>query len=468
MKTSQYVFLAVVGFGATLGAGVWAGAHWEMLVPKRAVAASRAGAAPATAAGSATAPQQLWTCAMHHQVLLPHPGNCPICGMVLTPVHMAAHTQAAGGGAKAGAGSEVVIDPVVVQNMGVRVAPAMRGELREEVRSVGTFVEPEENHVEINLRVSGWIEKLYADREGMVVTKGEPLFELYSPEITAASDELIAARKAMDSAKGGEEMLKSSAGALVTAARRKLELLGLSGEEIDALQKMDVSPRTITVRSPMHGHVAEKRVVEGSAVKAGDEIMKIADRSEMWLQVQVYEHDLPMVKVGTPVKVTVTAVPGKVFEGKVDFLYPHLDMASRTATARIVLPNENHELREGMYAVATVEGVGAKDALMVPREAVIDSGVRQVVFVSKGGGHFEPREVKVGMSGEMSGMDGEVVEVLSGVKAGEEVVTSGQFLLDSESRLEEALAKQTGGGLLEKGGGADSAAMGGMKMEGGR
>jgi Cu(I)/Ag(I) efflux system membrane fusion protein len=195
----------------------------------------------------------------------------------------------------------------------------------------------------------------------------------------------------------------------------------------------------------------------------GEKVMKIADRSVMWLQVQVYEHDLPMVKEGTPVRVTVTALPGKVFEGKVDFLYPHLDMESRTAMARVVLPNEGHDLREGMFAVAEVEGVGASDTLMVPREAVIDSGVRQVAFVSEGGGHFEPREVTVGMSGETSGMEGEVVEVLNGLKAGEEVVTSGQFLLDSESRLQEAIAKQMRGRLLETGEGASSAATeGGM------
>ncbi len=342
----------------------------------------------------------------------------------------------------------------------------MRGELRETVRAVGTFEEPEQNHIEINLRVSGWIEKLYANQNGMVVAKGDPLFDLYSPEITAASDELIAARKAGDSATGGEEILKSSAGALVSAARRKLELLGLTSEQIDGIEKMDAAPRTITYRSPIHGHVTEKSVIEGSAVKAGEKVMKIADRSVMWLQVQVYEHDMPLVKEGTVVRVTVTALPGKVFEGKVDFLYPHLDMESRTAMARVVLPNEGHQLREGMYAVAEVAGVGAQDALMVPREAVIDSGVRQVVFVSEGGGHFEPREVRVGLAAGMPGVEGEVVEVLSGLKAGEEVVTSGQFLLDSESRLQEAIAKQMGGRLMEAGDGGGVGGAG-ATMEGG-
>ena len=352
MKTSQVVFLAVVGLGASLGAGVWAGMHWDMIVPGHGAGMAQAKAASTSAA------KQLYSCSMHPQVMLDHPGNCPICGMALTPIHMAAHGGTAAGAGGAAASQDVVIDPVVVQNMGVRVAKVMRGELRETVRAVGTFEEPEQNHIEINLRVSGWIEKLYANQNGMVVAKGDPLFDLYSPEITAASDELIAARKAGDSATGGEEILKSSAGALVSAARRKLELLGLSGEQIDGIEKMEAAPRTITYRSPIHGHVAEKSVIEGSAVKAGEKVMKIADRSVMWLQVQVYERDMPLVKEGTAVRVTVTALPGKVFEGVVDFIYPHLDMESRTAMARVVLPNEGHQLREGMYAVAEVEGVG--------------------------------------------------------------------------------------------------------------
>ena len=335
MKTSQVVFLAGVGCGASLGAGVWAGMHWDLIVPKRGIGATEAKAASSMAA------TQLYTCSMHPQVIWDHPGNCPICGMVLTPMHMTTHARATSGDA------DVVIDPVVVQNMGVRVAPVMRGELRETVRAVGTFEEPEQNHIEINLRVSGWIEKLYANQNGMVVAKGDPLFDLYSPEITAASDELIAARTAGDSATGGEEILKSSAGALVSAARRKLELLGLTSEQIDGFEKMDAAPRTITYRSPIHGHVAEKSVIEGSAVKAGEKVMKIADRSVMWLQVQVYEQDLSLVKEGMPVSVQVTAMPGEMLEGKVDFIYPHLDMMSRTAMARVVLAERGASVARG-------------------------------------------------------------------------------------------------------------------------
>ncbi|HUO07764.1 MAG TPA: efflux RND transporter periplasmic adaptor subunit [Phycisphaerae bacterium] len=438
MKKSQYIFLVVIGFVASLVTGIWTGGHWNTLFAKRTVAARTVN----DSAGTSTAPELLYTCSMHRQIILHHPGVCPICGMPLEVLHLATAHSANSAITQPQA---IQIDPVMVQNMGVRVANVERGPLHVMVRAVGTFTEPEQNHFEVNLRVSGWIQKLYADREGMAVAKGDPLFELYSPEITAASDELISARKATDLVqKEGDETLKASTAAIVGGARRKLELLGLSTEQIDAIAAMDASPKSITYRSPLHGHITAKTVVEGSAVKAGDRIMRIADRSVMWLQVQVYEHDLSLVKEGMEVQVTVTAVPGKVFEGKVDFIYPHLDMESRTAMVRIVLSNEGHDLREGMFASAMFNATPAQEAVMVPREAVIDSGTRQIVFLSKGNGRFEAREVTVGLSGTADGQDAadRMVQVLSGLNGGETVVTSGQFLLDSESRLQEAIAKQ--------------------------
>ena len=352
-----------------------------------------------------TQAEMLYTCAMHPQVIQDHPGRCPICGMELVPLKPGMVDS-----------RTLAIDPVMVQNMGVRVAEAKRGELLRTIRAVGTFTEPEPNHVEVNLRVSGWVEKLYANKENVEVKKGEKLFDLYSPEITAAAEELIAAKKfGTDTSDAGK-----MADAVVAAARRKLQLMGVDEKQIDAISKLDKAPRTVAFYSPMTGHTTETMVVQGAAVKAGDKVMKIADRSSMWLMVQVYEQDLGSVVVGTKVQARVEAFPGEVLEGTVDWVYPHLDMMNRTATVRVVFANHDHRLHEGMYARATVEVPAATNAVIVPREAVIDSGTRQVAFVmdeKEGPGHFALREVVLGASGYVDGA--ETVEVLKGLEAGE-------------------------------------------------
>jgi RND family efflux transporter MFP subunit len=360
------------------------------------------------------------------------PGKSPM-GMDLLPVY---DDEVSGGPA-------ITIDPTIVQNMGLRVAKVSEGPLRTTLRVVGTLVEPEQNHVEVNLRVSGWIQKLYANQDGMPVAKGDKLFDLYSADLTAAADELINAKKSADAVAGhGDELLQRSSAAVVGAARRKLELLGLAAADIDAISKLDKAPATVTFTSPITGHVVDKAVVEGSAVKAGDRVLRIADRSTMWLQVQVYEHQLPLVPVGTPVRASINGVPGKVFEGKIEFIYPHLDMMARTATMRVVIPNEGHALHEGMYANVEIDAQVAEKAILVPREAVIDSGTRQIVFIALAGGHFEPRKVAVGESGrDADAGDDDMVQILSGLAGNETVVTSGQFLLDSESRMKEAIQK---------------------------
>ncbi len=475
MRKTIYITVLVVGSALALFVGAWAGRRSALFMPMQAAATM-----PSNEVPHAAAPKQLYTCSMHPQVIQDHPGNCPICHMELEPLKVNASgsaTQSAKQDRKilywtdpmynppyiadkpgkspmgmdlipvyadeVSGGTAVSIDPVVVQNMGVRVAKVMRGPLYFTVRAVGTFIEPEQNHTEINLRVSGWIQKLYVNQDGMAVAKGDPLFDLYSPELTTASDELITAHKAVyANGVGNDSIIKDSASAIVGGARRKLELLGLSDEQINAIAMMDAAPKTITFKSPMGGHVTEKTVVEGSAIKAGERVMRIADRSTMWLQVQIYERDLPLVKEGTSVAAILTAVPGKIFEGKVDFIYPHLDMMTRTAMARLIFPNVGHELREGMYASATIQSTVAESTLMVPREAIIDSGTRQIVFIAEGNGHFAPRKITVGLSGSSdAGSSPELVQVLTGLDGTETVVTSGQFLLDSESRLQEAIEK---------------------------
>ncbi|MEO6597319.1 MAG: efflux RND transporter periplasmic adaptor subunit [Planctomycetota bacterium] len=422
--------------------------------------------------------KQLWTCGMHPQVIQDHPGDCPICHMKLTPLETNPTNSAVPSGERkvkywwdpmlnppyisdrpgkspmgmdlvpvyedeVSAGAGVTIDPLVVQNMGVRVATVTEGPLARTIRAVGYLEEPEPQHVDVNLRVSGWIQKLFADTDGKSLGKGDPLFELYSPELQIAIEDLIAARKARDVVPAGQAEARGMASTMYASIAKKLELLGVDPADVELFAGMEQAPATVTFKSPLAGHLTEKLVYAGAAVKAGEKVMRIADRSTMWLNLRVFERDLAYVHVGVRVRATVEALPGKTLEGKVLFVHPHLDPMTRTALVRTNLPNPDEELRQGMYATGEIRVQVAPRALLVPREAVIDTGERQIAFVALAGGHFEPRKVKLGAAGE----DG-FVQVLEGLAPGESVVTSGQFLLDAESRVREAIQKHLDKGLL--------------------
>jgi RND family efflux transporter MFP subunit len=373
-------------------------------------------------AGTQPAKRQLWTCSMHPQVIREGPGECPICHMQLTPMN---DSRGASGDLA------VTIDPVVEQNMGVRTTTIGKGKLLQRLRAVGYIEEPEPLHRDINLRVNGWIEKLYANIDGMAIEKDRPFFDLYSPELTVAIDELIAARKQLDRGAGD-----ANATALMDSSRRKLLQYGLQPSQLDALAKLDIAPTTIPILAPLGGHLTQKLVNDGAAVKSGDLVLRIAARDRMWVDAQIYEQQIPLVHDGQTAFVTTSSLPGKRIEGRVMFIHPHLDPQTRTAMARIEIPNEGMHLRQGMFASVELM-TDAGEALLIPREAVIDTGVRQIALVAAGGGRFEPRELKLGRAG-----DAGTIEVLDGLGDGETVVLSGQFLLDSESRLKEALAKQ--------------------------
>lgn len=430
--------------------------------------------------GGTAAKKELWTCGMHPQVLKEEAGLCPICQMKLEPLDLvqSGGSSMAGAGGTPGAGRKVKywwdpmmnppyiaqqagkspmgmdlipvyddevsggtavkIDAVVVQNMGVRLASVTRGPIRRDVRAVGYLVEAEPNIRDVNLRVSGWVEKLHADTVGMALSKGSPLFELYSPEVQVGVEELIAARRSVGPASGAasDSPGSRSAKVMLDAVRRKLQLWGLDEQQIERLARMDAAPATVTFSSPIDGFLTQKMVVQGAAVKAGDQVLRIVDLSSVWLDTQVHAQDLAAVRLGQQVTATVEGVSGKQFEGKIVFVAPQVDPQTRTATVRVALPNNELTLRPGMFATAHLLAELATDALLVPREAVIDTGTRQVVFVAAGDGHFEPRLVKVGAEG-----DSGTVQVLQGLVAGEQVVTSGQFMLDAESRMREAIQK---------------------------
>jgi multidrug efflux pump subunit AcrA (membrane-fusion protein) len=477
--------VVIVGIVLLLLAALAAGARWH------AELAGMFGGNAAANGKDARAPRQLWTCGMHPQVIQDHPGDCPICHMKLTPLAATSTASLRGEGAEravaywwdpmmnppyvsdhpgkspmgmdlvpvlvddVSAGASVTIDPVVVQNMGVRTATVVEGPLARTVRAVGFLDEPEPNHVDINLRVSGWIEKLHADTEGMPVGKGEPLFDLYSPELQTAIEDLIAARKARDGVPARETDARGMADVLYGSIEKKLELLGLDPSDVGVFARAEHAPATVTFRSPMDGHLTEKMVYAGAAVKAGERIMRIANRATMWLELRVFERDMASIQVGTHVRASVESMPGRILAGDVLFVHPHIDPQTRTALVRVVLPNPGHELRQGMFATGEIDALIAERAVLVPREAVIDTGERQIAFVVRDHGRFDPRRVTLGARGS-NGPGGAdvVVQVLSGLAPGEQVVTSGQLLLDAESRMREAIQKHLDEGLLDPKAGA--------------
>jgi RND family efflux transporter MFP subunit len=432
------------------------------------------------AAAPSTQPQQLWTCGMHPQVIQDHPGNCPICHMKLVPlnVNLSDDGTAAAGPRKIlyywdpmlgsssiahapgksamgmdlvpvyqddqSAGPTVRIDPTIVQNMGIRTAPVSQGALQKTVRTVGMLEVPETAQYEINLKINGWITRLYANQEGMHVHKGEPLFDLYSPDVQVAEEELIGAvksRSALDPDASTD--LRSQSQTMVDSAKQKLRLWGVAEQDIDTIAQADKAPPTVPFRDPVDGHVMDKMVVEGSAVQAGMKIMRIEDHSKLWLDAQIYEEDMSQIALGQKVNVTVDAQPGKIFTGPITFIYPHVDQTSRTVLARVTLDNPVHDLSPGMFATADITTTPLPDAIWIPREAVIDTGTKQIAFVAASPGHFEPRNVRMGVLA-----DDDRVQILEGLAPGETVVTSGQFLLDVESRTTEAINKLRASGDL--------------------
>jgi Cu(I)/Ag(I) efflux system membrane fusion protein/cobalt-zinc-cadmium efflux system membrane fusion protein len=439
------------------------------------MAARGAGTTREMASGNSTGSasrKQLWHCGMHPQVIREEPGECPICHMPLTPMKSTESGSGAAAGEhlwwdpmlgpssisdhpgksamgmdmvpytpQGGGGPEVIIDPAVVQDMGVQTAPVTRGPLHRTIRAVGLFKLPDPGLHDISLKVGGWIDTLYADQEGMHVNKGEPLFGLYSPELQVAGQELISAVQSQRSlGPDASPSLRNESQGLIDSARRKLELWDLDEQEIDAIAKADRPPRDVIFHSPATGHIEDKMVVQGSAVQPGMKLMRVADHTKMWLDAEVYEEQIPMVQMGQTVEATLDAIPGRLFTGKVSFIYPHVEHMTRTLTVRAAFDNPNFQLKPGMYADANVVTEPVPDAIQVPQEAMIDTGTKQIVFVAAGNGHFSPRSVRAGVRG-----DDDRLQIAQGLAVGETVVTSGQFLMDVESRTNEAIAKLRGG-----------------------
>jgi multidrug efflux pump subunit AcrA (membrane-fusion protein) len=408
--------------------------------------------------------EQLYTCGMHPQVIQNKPGDCPICGMKLTPVRKETGAKAPSAErkvkyykstmnagevsttpAKDSMGMDMVpvyedetaassllptIDPVTVQNMNIHTAPVTRGPLRRTIRTVGVIEYNETSQADVTTKFKGWIEKLYVDATGQQVHRGETLFEIYSPELYSAQREYLLALEQGTNAPGGAA-LKASAGT-------KLKFFDISEEQIAELERTGQPSKTLRIVAPQDGFVVEKLVVEGQMVDLGMKIYRLADLGLVWVQAQIYEQDLPYVKLGQEATMTLSYLPDREFRGRVTYIYPNVDEKTRTAKVRMEFHNPGYFLKPGMFATVEVTSELEPSALLVPDMAILRSGERNTVFVALGGGKFEPRAVTLGPQAEH-----DMFQVLSGLKEGERIVISGQFLLDSESQLRESILKMS-------------------------
>ncbi len=310
-----------------------------------------------------------------------------------------------------------------IQQLGVQTATAVRRNLARAIRAVGTVQPDETREVVISPRFSGWIEKLDVDATGMTVKKGEPLFTFYSPELTHIEAEY-----------------PFSGSGHANGTIEKLQSLAAPEAEIARLRHKHTVSTHMIFTAPTDGTVLKKMAVEGMKFSPGMTLYNITDLSQVWVIAEVYEQDLSGLAVGQSAQITFTAYPGKIFKGKISFIYPDINPKTRTARVRIALPNPDNLLKLDMYATVEISGTPEKDVLTVPASAVIDSGTQKTVLLALGGGRFLPREVTTGLRAH-----GQVV-ILSGLKAGDRVVTAANFLIDSESNLRSALQGFTEGG----------------------
>jgi RND family efflux transporter MFP subunit len=328
---------------------------------------------------------------------------------------------------------DVSIDPRRQQLIGVKVVAATREDLSETIRAVGVVRSDETRVTDVNVKVDGWIKDLFVDFTGQPVKKGQPLFTLYSPDLLNTEQEYVLARKTRDELQSSPIAdARQRADALVTATRQRLALWDLTPEQLAALEQGVAPDAAVTFRSPVEGIVTEKAVLKGAHITAGQMLYKIADLSVVWIEADLYEQEMPMVKTGGRAVVTLDAYPGEHFTGRVIYISPYVDEKTRTNKVRYEFANRDGRLKPGMFAAVEL-AVSGGSGVTVPADAVLDSGSEQLVFVAKGDGVFEPRKVKVGRR------LGARTQILEGVKEGDQVAMGATFFLDSESQLRASL-----------------------------
>ncbi len=405
---------------------------------------------------------EYWTCAMHPSVKMKEPGKCPICGMELVPAGRKQAAQSGSATDKAEStkqdqsmddsadhskhdmktessemqndSSAFTVNPRRQQLINIKTEPVQTMEMTKTIRTVGT-VELDETKIEhIHTKFSGWIDKVYVDYKWQHVKKGDPLFSIYSPELVSTQEEYLLALKSNRILSGSKfENVSEGSRSLLRAAKRRLELWDVSDSQINEIRRTGRVKKSITIYSPIEGHVSFKNAYENQHVKPDTLIYTIADHTTAWVNAEIYEDEIPLIDVGQEATLTVESYPGEEFHGKVTFKWPHLMPDTRTTKVRFEFPNPNLKLLPEMYADVYLE-VPLGKKLAVPASAVLRTGKQNVVFVDKGNGYMDARKVELGRKA------GDYYQVLRGLEEGETVVSSANFLIDAESKLQAATA----------------------------
>jgi Cu(I)/Ag(I) efflux system membrane fusion protein len=411
--------------------------------------------------------KQLYTCGMHPEIISEEPGNCPICEMKLTPIRN--NNQKKSGERKilywrapmdpneiydepgkskmgmdlvpvyedeSSASGIVTIDSEVQQNMNIKTEVVKRRNLSSKVITNGVLTTDETREYIVTTRVSGWVEKLYVNYTGQRVRKGAKLMDIYSPELVAAQQEFLTSLSYQISVEQSSiQEVSKSGDDLLENAIRKLQLLDVTDEEIKRLKETREVKTYLTLYAKSSGSVIHKNVIEGEKIMEGMPLLKIADLNILWLTADIYEYELSKVKLGAKAEIKYNFLPGKIYEGEITFIYPTLDPKSRTATIRIDIPNYDDELKPSMFANVIIEGEDLGLHPLVPENAVLRGGTKDVVIIALGDGKFKPVDVELGNYANG------YYQVLSGITKGNKIVTSAQFLIDSESNLRAAISQ---------------------------
>ncbi|MBL8112249.1 MAG: efflux RND transporter periplasmic adaptor subunit [Acidobacteria bacterium] len=379
---------------------------------------------------SQKAPARKYQCPMHPEVVKDEPGTCPICNMDLVPIE-------ASGAASAPAGeipgfATVKLDARKQQLLGVKTAVIARGEFSTSIKTVGRVAWDERRVHHVHTRFEAYVEHVTADFTGKFVRRGEELARVYSPELYATQQEYLLALKASRSLKGSTVSSVATGGdQLLDAARQRLLLWEITPEDIRRIEEKGEPIKSLPVYAPISGYVTGRTAYHGMKVMPSDSLFDIVDLTQLWVLADVYEYELPRLKLGQKAEVTLSYWPGRSWKGTVTYIFPSVDEKTRTVTVRIEVPNPAGELKPEMFADVVLTG-RTREVLKLPEDAVIDSGTRKIVFVSLGDGELSPREVALG--DHTAGF----YEVLSGLESGDSVLLGANFLVDSESRLKSA------------------------------
>lgn len=369
-----------------------------------------------------------WRAPMDPMEIYDEPGKSKM-GMDLVPVY---EDEAEAGGDEDGlvGGVDIKIDPVVQQNMGLKTARVQKGGLSHTIRTYGHITYDDTRTFAVSAKAGGWVEKLHADYTGYFVEKGAPLYQIYSPSLVAAQEEYLTAFKNFTRHKTpfNDELL--------TSAKKRLSFFDIGNQEIKEIETTGRVRRQMTIRSPYTGVVIQKKILEGAYVKPGASLFTISDLSRVWVEAHIFEYEQTRVRLGQTVEMILSFEPDRIYSGEITYIFPYLQPKTRDVVIRIEFDNPDLVLKPDMFARIHIETGQGSEGLSIPAEAVIHSGDSKIVFVQKNGGKFSPRQVTIGMA-----LDGGNTQVITGLSQDETVVVSGQFLLDSESKLKEAIQK---------------------------